>query len=113
MKRDRILDDIARVAGGGVSILSGMTAQLRGDMKSRMDDLASRMDLVTRDEFEKLEAMLVQSRMQQDILLKRLKKLEQAQQTKKPARNKNEPEPKTVKKAPVKKPAKKKLNKPD
>ncbi|HEY8191357.1 MAG TPA: accessory factor UbiK family protein [Alphaproteobacteria bacterium] len=63
MKPDmKILDDIARVAGGAVNILSGMQQQIRDEIRVRMEEAASRMDLVTREDY--------------DILAERVKKLE-------------------------------------
>jgi len=49
MGRDpKILDDMARVAGGAVNILSGVQQQIRDDVKARVDDMADRLDLVRR-----------------------------------------------------------------
>lgn len=58
----KILDDIARVAGGAVNIISGMQQQIRDEIRVRMEEAASRMDLVTREDY--------------DILAERVKKLE-------------------------------------
>ena len=52
----RILDDIARVAGGAVNILSGMQQQIREEIKTRMEDMANRMDLVPREDVDLLQA---------------------------------------------------------
>ncbi len=51
----KVLDDIARVAGGAVNILSGLRQQLREDIKVRVEDVAARMDLVPREDVERLE----------------------------------------------------------
>jgi BMFP domain-containing protein YqiC len=62
MKRpgsDKVLDDIARVAGGAVNILSGLQQQVKGDMRSRMEEMATRLNLVPREDFEQLRAMVV------------------------------------------------------
>ena len=53
--KDKVLDDIAKVAGGGVSILSGLGQNIREDTKSRINDIADRLDLVPREDFETLE----------------------------------------------------------
>ena len=52
----KILDDIARVAGGAVNI--GMQQQIREEIKSRMDDMAHRMDLVPREDLDRAMAMI-------------------------------------------------------
>ena len=54
----RILDDIARVAGGAVNILSGMQQQIREEIKARMEDMAARMDLVPREDVDLLQARI-------------------------------------------------------
>lgn len=60
--REKILDDIARVAGGTVSVFSGMTRNLREEIRSRIDEAATRLDLVPREDFERLEAVLKETR---------------------------------------------------
>lgn len=88
----KILDDIARVAGGAVNLFSGVQQQVRDEIKSRMDEMASRMDLVPRDELDRALAMIA-------ALEKRVAALE----GKKAAAPKTAPKPK---KAPAaKKPA--------
>ncbi len=82
MGAEKILDDIAKVAGGGVSILSGVRNQIRGDIQSRIDDLAQRMDLVPREDFERLEAVLIETRRQCEDLKARIESLEKAKKKK-------------------------------
>lgn len=98
-KREKIFDDIARVAGGSVSVLSGLQRQIREDVRSRIDELALKMDWVPRSEFERLEAMVVKARKEQETLEKRVKALEEP--TKKA--EKSATKTKTTKKKAVKK----------
>lgn len=56
--RDKVLDDLARLAGGGMSLLSGLSQQMKSDMRARLDDLALQLDLVPREEFERVESLL-------------------------------------------------------
>lgn len=72
----KVFDDIAKVAGGAVSVMSGLSAEIKNEVRARVDDLANRMDLVPREEFEKLEAMLSEARMEQAKLVKRVEALE-------------------------------------
>lgn len=51
-------DDIARVAGGAVNIMSGLQQQIHNDIKSRFDDLAGRLNLVPREDLERAEARI-------------------------------------------------------
>lgn len=57
MKPDaKIFDDIARMAGGAINIFSGMQQQIREEIRARVDDMAARMDLVPREDFDLLQA---------------------------------------------------------
>lgn len=73
MKPDpRIFDDLARMAGGAVNIVSGLQQQVREEIRSRVDEMLTRMDLVPREDFERLEAMVAQLRLRQEELEKQL-----------------------------------------
>ncbi len=72
----KILDDIAKAAGGAVNILSGMQQQIREEIKTRMDDMAARMDLVPREDLDRAEAMIEKLRKQQAEFESRLAALE-------------------------------------
>ena len=76
--REKILDDLARVAGGGASVLSGLRRQIGEDIKVRMDDMAARLDLVPREDFERLEIMLAETRALLDEQAARIETLEGA-----------------------------------
>lgn len=54
----KILDDIARMAGGAVNILSGVRQQAAEEIKTRVDDMAARMDLVPREDLDRALAMI-------------------------------------------------------
>jgi len=59
MKPDpRIFDDISRVAGGAMNVFSGLREQIMADIKTRFEEMASRMDLVPREDFDRLEAQV-------------------------------------------------------
>ena len=53
--KNRVFDDIARVAGGAVSIASGLTKQVKEEIRSRVDEMATKLDLVPREDFLRLE----------------------------------------------------------
>lgn len=74
--KERLLDDIAKLAGSAVGSLGQIGGQIKGDLRARVDDMALRMDLVPREEFERLESMLRESRLQQAELVKRIEALE-------------------------------------
>lgn len=74
--KTKILDDIAQLAGGAVSLAGGLKSNIHEDIKSRTDAIADRLDLVPREDFDTLKAMLEQSRIEQDALKKRIEALE-------------------------------------
>lgn len=56
--RDKIIDDLAGMMGGAAGLISDIRDQVRGDMRDRMKMVADRIDLVTRDDLERLEARI-------------------------------------------------------
>ena len=54
----KLFDDIVRMAGGAVNIFSGLQQQIRDEIKSRIDETASRLDLVTREDMDRAEARI-------------------------------------------------------
>lgn len=80
---------MSRVAGGAMNVFSAFREQILNDIKARVEEVAARMDLVPREDFERLEAQV--------------KALQQKIDGKKPAAPK--------KAAPAKKPVKKSTGK--
>lgn len=59
MKPDpRIFDDLSRVAGGAMNVFSGLREQIMNDLRARFDEMAARMDLVPREDFDRLAAQV-------------------------------------------------------
>ena len=79
-KNLRFLDDLAKVAGGAAQSFG----DVRGHVKSLVKTFLSEMDLVTREEFDRVEAVAQKARERQIELEKRLNALEK----KKPAKGK-------------------------
>ncbi len=71
-----ILGDIAQLAGGAASLVGSAGQQLRDDIKTRVEDIADRMDLVPREDLDRVEALLQKSLSDQKDILARLEKLE-------------------------------------
>lgn len=108
MTKDKVLDDLARVAGGTVSVLSDLGRNIREDIKSRAEDVATKLDLVPREDFERLQDVLSETRKLVEAQEKRIAALESALETtpaKKPANSSTKP---ATKKAKAKKPVTKK-----
>lgn len=70
------MDDLAQLAGGAAGLVSGVQQQIRDNIKARMEEMAANMDLVPREEFDRLEAMLQKALAEQEALKQRLDKLE-------------------------------------
>ena len=54
----KVLDDVAQLAGGVVGIASGMKEQIENDIKARVEEMATRLDLVPREDLERVEAIV-------------------------------------------------------
>ena len=76
-KNAQIVDDIARMASGAVNILGGLHDQVRNDIKTRVEEAATEIDLVPREDFERLEALLSKALEEQATLTKRIEFLEE------------------------------------
>lgn len=74
--KEKMLDDLARLAGGAAGIASNAKNQVKLDFKTRIDQLAVDMDLIPRSEFERLEAVLLETRAEMGRLQARVEKLE-------------------------------------
>ena len=73
---NKLLDDLARVAGGAVSLISTVRQQVKADLRGRVDGYADRMELVARDEVERLQAQVAKFRTEQETMKARLAELE-------------------------------------
>lgn len=96
-KREKIFDDLAKIAGSTAGALSGLSRQIKEEIRVRVDELALRFDLVPREDFDELTARV-------DALQKRLDDIEKP---KKPAAKKTAAK-KTTKKTATPKKAKSK-----
>ncbi len=75
---NRLLDDLAKVANGAVSTLVGVKDEIEALVRQRVDKLLADADLVPREEFEVVKAMVAEARTEQECLTKRLAALEEA-----------------------------------
>ena len=74
--RNRIFDDLARVANGAASTLAGLKAEIEASIRQRVERLLADMDTVPREEFEAVKAMAAKARSEQEKLEKRVQALE-------------------------------------
>ncbi|MDF1792906.1 MAG: accessory factor UbiK family protein [Thalassobaculaceae bacterium] len=74
--RSRLFDDLARVANGALSAAAGVRTEIEQLVHQQFERFLADRDLVTREEFEAVEAMAVKARREQQALEKRLADLE-------------------------------------
>lgn len=73
---NRLFDDLARVATGALSAISGVRDEAEARLREQFERILGRMDLVTRDEFEAVQAVAVRAREAQEALEARLQAVE-------------------------------------
>lgn len=73
---NRILDDIAKVASGAASTLSGVKSELENFVHQQLQHLLKDADLVNREEFEVFKEVAIKARTEQEKLEVRIKNLE-------------------------------------
>ncbi|RJF84999.1 accessory factor UbiK family protein [Azospirillum cavernae] len=73
---NKILDDIARVAGGALGAFSSLREEAEGHLRSQLERILSRMDVVSREEFDAVRAMAAKAREEQEVMAERLAVLE-------------------------------------
>lgn len=71
-----MMDDIAQLAGGAAGLMSGVQQQIRDDIKARAEEMATNLDLVPREDLERVEGMLEKALSDQKDMLARIEKLE-------------------------------------
>jgi BMFP domain-containing protein YqiC len=74
--QNRILDDLAKMASGAMSGLSGLRHEIEMRGREQIERILARMDLVKRDEFEAVKAMAAKAREEQEKLAEKLAELE-------------------------------------
>jgi len=74
--RNRLLDDLARVANGAAGVTTGMRDEVEALVQQRVERVLARLNLVTREEFDAVKAMAAKARSEQEALEKRLRDLE-------------------------------------
>jgi len=73
---NRILDDMAKVASGAVSAVTGLKGDAEGVLRRQVEKLLCDMNLVTREEFDAVKTMAAKARSEQEKLETRVKDLE-------------------------------------
>ncbi|MGB7406542.1 MAG: accessory factor UbiK family protein [Pacificimonas sp.] len=76
--RDRIFDDLSRLATGAAGTLAGMTREMEARMRERLQDVVQDENAVTREEFEAVRELAMNARTEADALKARIEALEGA-----------------------------------
>lgn len=76
--QSRFFDDLARVANGALSAAAGVRTEIEQLIRQQFERFLADRDLVSREEFEALEAMVVRAREEQEKLAARIAELETA-----------------------------------
>ncbi|MDP6430464.1 MAG: accessory factor UbiK family protein [Rhodospirillales bacterium] len=83
--RNRIFDDIAKVANSAAGTFAGLKDEVEGLVRGRIESLISELDLVSREDFDAAMAIAVKAREEQEKLEKKLAALEKEIKSRKPA----------------------------
>jgi BMFP domain-containing protein YqiC len=75
--RPRFFDDLAGVAGGALSALTGLRQEAEAIVRARIDETIRALDLVRRDEYDALAEMAGRARDGQEAAEARLVALEE------------------------------------
>ena len=75
---NRILDDLARVAGTAMGAAGGVRGEFETLLKRQFEKILDGMDMVSRDEFDAVKEIATKARAEQEALSLRVEQLEQA-----------------------------------
>ena len=74
--RPRFFDDLAGVAGGAFSALTGLRDEAEATIRARIDEAIRKLDLVRREDMEAVQTMAANARAGQEAADARLSALE-------------------------------------
>ena len=74
--RNRLLDDIAKVANSAAGTFAGVKEEIENLIRHRVESLMADMNMVNRDEFNAVKAMVAKSRSEQERLEAKVRQLE-------------------------------------
>lgn len=76
MAKRGFVEDMGKLASSVFGNMAGARTEFSAQAKQRLEQLAMRLDLVTRDEFDALQAMIAKARLKQEELDSRLAAVE-------------------------------------
>lgn len=72
----KLIDDIAKMATGALGSFSEVRHQVKSMVRQRVDQIITEMDMVTREEFDRVETIATRARVRQEELEQRIAELE-------------------------------------
>lgn len=76
--KNRLFDDMAKVASGAASTLTGVREEVDGLIRQQIERVMAEMNMVPRDEFDAVKAMAAKARSENEALEARVTELEAA-----------------------------------
>ncbi len=73
---NRLFDDFARMAGGALNALTGIKTEIEALIRQQLEHFFGNMNMVSREEFEVVQALAANARNEQEALAARLTALE-------------------------------------
>ncbi len=73
---NKLLDDLARVMTGAMGTLVGVRDEVEAQIRQQLERVLSRMDVVSRDEFDAVRQVATTARAEQEALTARVAELE-------------------------------------
>lgn len=75
-EKSSLFEDAQRVVSGAAGTVSGLRQQIRADLRERMEEMARRANLASREEVSDVEALAAHARDAQEQILERLDAIE-------------------------------------
>ena len=75
-ERPKFFDDLAGVAGGALSALTGLREEMASMVRARVEEAVRRLDLVKREDFEAMSELARRAKAQVEALEARVARLE-------------------------------------
>jgi len=73
---NRLLDDLARVAGSALGAAGGVKGEFESLVRRQFEKILDGMDMVSRDEFDAVKEMAAKARTEQETLTLKVEQLE-------------------------------------
>jgi len=74
--KNRFFSDVTKLAGGALGTLDSIRREVEEMVRHQLERMLSKLDLVTRDEFDAIKEMAVKARQEQEKINTRLAKIE-------------------------------------